>query len=72
MPEDSKLQGAVHIKVKENITLEHLQSIVGNIVGLSGCRTCGLMGVDLRLSGDPVESSQIAKLPGVQSVGFGA
>ncbi|HUV97759.1 MAG TPA: hypothetical protein VMV98_09835 [Acidobacteriaceae bacterium] len=72
MPEGSKLHGPVHLTVKENISLEQLQSIIGTIVGLSGCRTCGIMGIDLRLSGEPVEASQIAKLPGVQSVGFGA
>lgn len=71
MAEISKLQGAVHVKVKENVSLENLQSIVAHIVGMTGCRACGILGIDLRLSGDPVEASQIAKLPGVQSVSFG-
>lgn len=70
MAETSKLKGTVHIKVKEDVSLEHLQSIVATIAGLSGCRTCGILGVDLRLSGDPAELSQIAKLPGVQSADF--
>lgn len=72
MPEGPKLQGPVHITVRENISLEQLQGIIGTLVGLSGCRTCGILGIDLRLSGEPVEANQIAKLPGVQSVGFGA
>ena len=72
MPEGPKLRGPVHITVRENISLEQLQGIIGTIVGLSGCRTCGILGIDLRLSGDPVEASQITKLPGVQSVGFSA
>ena len=71
MPEGLKLQGPVHVTVKENISLEHLQGIVANIVGLTGCRACGILGIDLRLSSEPVEATQIAKLPGVQSVGFG-
>jgi hypothetical protein len=29
------------------------------------------MGIDLRLIGDPAESGELAKLPGVQSVTFG-
>jgi len=65
------LRGTVHIRVKENVTLENLQSLVGHIVNLTGCRTCGLLGVDLRLSGDPVEAPQIANLPGVKTVSFG-
>jgi hypothetical protein len=72
MPEGLKLQGPVHITVRENISLEQLHSILGTIAGMSGCRTCGILGIDLRLTGEPVEANQIAKLPGVQSVGFGA
>jgi hypothetical protein len=68
MPE---LRGSVHVNVVENISLENLQSIVARIAGMSGCRTCGIMGVDLRLTGDPVESHELVKLPGVKSVGFG-
>lgn len=71
MAEQSKLRGTVNIRVAENVTLEHLQSIVANLAGMCGCRTCGIMGVDLRLSGDPVETQQIASLPGVKSVSFG-
>jgi len=71
MAEGSNLQGSVHIRVTENVTLEHLQGIVAQIAGLCGCRTCGIMGVDLRLSGDPVEAQQIARLPGVKSASFG-
>jgi hypothetical protein len=65
------LRGAVHVRVAENVSLDHLQSLVAHIAGLTGCRTCGIMGVDLRLTGDPVEAQQIAKLPGVKSVSFG-
>jgi hypothetical protein len=67
----TNLRGIVHVKVSENVSLEHLQGIVSSIVGLTGCRTCGILGIDLRLSGDPVESQQIANLPGVKSVSFG-
>ncbi len=66
------LKGTIHVRVSENVTLENLHSIINGIVGISGCRTCGLLGVDLRLSGDPVELQQVTKLPGVQSVSFGA
>jgi len=67
----STLQGPVHVRVSQNVTLENLQAIVVHIAGMTGCRTCGLMGVDLRLTGDPAELQQVAKLAGVQTVTFG-
>jgi hypothetical protein len=67
----STLQGPVHVRVSQTVTLENLQSIVAHIAGMTGCRTCGLLGVDLRLSGDPAELQQVAKLAGVQTVTFG-
>jgi hypothetical protein len=68
MADQSKFQGAVQIRVTEDVTLENLNEIVARISALSGCRTCGIMGVDLRLSGDPVELQQIADLRGVKSI----
>jgi hypothetical protein len=67
----STLQGSVHVRVSQNVTLENLQAIVAHLAGMTGCRTCGLLGVDLRLTGDPAELQQVAKLAGVQSVTFG-
>jgi hypothetical protein len=61
----------VHVQVKENVTLENLHAMVARIVDLSGCRTCGLLGIDLRLSVDPAEAQDIAKLPGVKGLSFG-
>jgi len=72
MSEGPKLRGSVHVTVRENISLDQLHEIVATISGMAGCRTCGILGIDLRLTGDPVEAGQITKLPGVQSVGFGA
>jgi len=69
MPEN--LRGTVRIRVTENISLENLQGIVARIAGMTGCRPCGIMGIDLQLLGDPAESQEIAKLPGVKSVTFG-
>ena len=66
------LKGTINVRVTENVTLENLHNIVSTIVGISGCRTCGLLGVDLRLVGDPAELQQVSKLPGVQSASFGA
>jgi hypothetical protein len=71
LPPGATLRGSVHIQVTENISLGELHALVTQIAGMSGCRTCGIMGIDLRLSGDPVESQPIAKLPGVKSVSFG-
>jgi hypothetical protein len=65
------LTGKVQIHVSQSVTLDNLQAIIAQIAGLTGCRACGILGVDLQLTGDPVELQQIAKLPGVQSVTFG-
>jgi hypothetical protein len=75
MPEPSlarpaSLKGTINVRVSENVTLENLHSIVTHIVGLSGCRTCGLLGVDLVLGGDPADLQQVAKLSGVTSASF--
>jgi hypothetical protein len=66
-----KLPTVVQVRVKENVTLENLHGIISGIGGIYGCRACGLLGIDLRLTGegDPEEFQQIAKLPGVKSVG---
>ena len=66
------LKGTIKIRVSQNVSLENLHSLIDRIVGISGCRTCGLGGIDLHLSGDPVELQEVAKLPGVQSVSFGS
>jgi hypothetical protein len=71
MSEGSKLRGRVHVRVSGNITLENLNRIVAQVGGLAGCTHCGILGIDLILSGDPVESQQLSKLQGVQSVSFG-
>jgi hypothetical protein len=67
----SKLQGVVKIRVKQDVSLEQLHDLINTVVGKTGCETCGIMGVDLRLSGDPVELDEITKLPGVKSASFG-
>ena len=71
MPDQFPLRGVVRIQVTPNVTLDNLQSILSTIGGLNGCRTCGILGIDLRINGDAVESQQIASLPGVKSVSFG-
>ena len=75
MPEPSAakvsgVKGTLNIRVNENVTLENLQGILARVVGLTGCRTCGLLGVDLVLGGDPVELQEITKIPGVASASF--
>jgi hypothetical protein len=67
----SSFKGTINVRVSENVSLDELRGIIGRIGGLHGCTTCGLMGIDLRLSADPVELQQLQKLPGVQSVSFG-
>jgi len=68
----ANFKGTVRVNVDQNITLDNLHSLVARITKFAGCPSCGLLGVELRLLGDPVEKNEIAKAPGVTSVGFGA
>jgi hypothetical protein len=58
----------VQVRLAENVDLETIIIIVRGIGGHYGCNTCGLAGVDLALSADPVEAVEFSRLPGVQSV----
>lgn len=62
----SSARTTVKVHLKENVDLETLGRIISGIGGRYGCRTCGLMGVDLELSGDPGDLSEITSLPGVK------
>jgi hypothetical protein len=65
------VKGVINVRLSEKVTLDNLNAIVARVAGLTGCTHCGLLGIDLRLTGDPVEAQQLKGLPGVQSVGFG-
>jgi hypothetical protein len=58
---------SLHLRVNEKVTLDTLQAILAKIGGMTGCTRCGLLGVDLRITGDPVEAHQF-QLPGVVSI----
>jgi hypothetical protein len=58
----------IRVNLKENVTVDAISEIVSIIGGRYGCRTCGLMGVDLHLSGDPGDLAQVRELAGVHSV----
>lgn len=60
----------INVNLAKSIELPQINNVIGSIVGRMGCRTCGLLGFDLRLQGDPGEFSETANLPGVKSVGF--
>lgn len=61
---------SVKVTLKENVDLASITNIISGIGGRYGCRTCGLMGIDLHLSGDPGDLPEIASLPGVKSASF--
>jgi hypothetical protein len=58
------------VNLAKTVDLVQLNTIIGSIGGRYGCRTCGLLGFDLELQGDPGDFSDVAALPGVQSVNF--
>jgi hypothetical protein len=62
---------SVEVVVRSNIHAEQISELVTRVGGLHGCRTCGLVGIDLRLVGsDPAELEEhgLAEVPGVLSV----
>ena len=63
-------RSTVRVNLAPNVDVEKITAIVAAIGGRYGCRTCGLLGFDLQLAGDPGDFSQIEKLPGVASVGL--
>jgi hypothetical protein len=65
------LRGTVHARVAKNVTLQNLTRLIEHVGGLAGCHACGLLGIDFRITGEPVESHQAPQLPGVKSVSFG-
>jgi hypothetical protein len=58
----------IHVNLDNNVKLDAITGIIGSIGGRYGCRTCGLLGIDLHLSGDPGDFSEVESLPGVHSV----
>ena len=60
----------IHLQVNEKVTLDTLNTLLGRITTMVGCTHCGLLGVDLRLTGDPVEAKQF-QMPGVTSAKIG-
>jgi hypothetical protein len=58
----------IKVNLKGSVDLPTITKIIGTIGGRYGCITCGLLGFDLQLAGDPGDFSEVSKLPGVQSV----
>lgn len=61
----------VSVVVDSKVNLDQVGELVGRIGGMVGCRTCGLIGIDLRITGgDPEQLKQLELqgLPGVSSV----
>ncbi|MDQ2834363.1 MAG: hypothetical protein M3Y50_11570 [Acidobacteriota bacterium] len=61
----------ISIRLASHANLETITKIVESIGGRYGCTTCGLAGIDVRLSGDPVEFEQFSQIAGVKSVNVG-
>ncbi len=66
MSSPSRTTVTVHVQPKVNV--EALSHIITTIGGRYGCRTCGLMGIDLHLTGDEGDPYELAKVTGVKPV----
>jgi len=48
----------ITVSLKKQPNLEAISTIIAGIGGRYGCRTCGLLGVDVVLKGDPAEAAK--------------
>jgi len=61
---------SVVVAANSTINLKEITGLVARIGGMVGCRTCGLIGIDLRLIGvDPAEIKDAKILEGLPGVG---
>ncbi len=62
--------GKVTISVSDSVKVETLHAAVDNIVKLTGCLGCGLVGIDLTFRGGDPDLGNIRNLPGVNGATF--
>ena len=62
--------GTVQVNVVEHVKLDTLHAALDNIVKLTGCLTCGLVGIDLIFRGGDPELGGVRNLPGVAGASF--
>jgi hypothetical protein len=67
----SMSNASLQVRVTPNVTPEALSQVLASIMRLRGCVSCGLLGVDLRITGDPAEINELKNIQGVQSVSMG-
>jgi hypothetical protein len=48
----------ITVSLKKSPNVEAISTIIAGIGGRYGCRTCGLLGVDVVLKGDPAEAAK--------------
>jgi hypothetical protein len=57
----------VNVHLQPKVTVEAISNIISTIGGRYGCRTCGLMGIDLHLTGDTGDPYELASVEGVKN-----
>jgi hypothetical protein len=57
----------VNVHLQPKVTVEAISNIISTIGGRYGCRTCGLMGVDLHLTGDAGDPYELANVAGIKN-----
>jgi hypothetical protein len=62
--------GTVTVNVIEGVKLDTLHQALDQIVKLTGCLGCGLVGIDLSFRGGDPELGGVRNLPGVTGATF--
>ncbi len=60
-------KAVLHLTASPKVTLEDLKLVLERAVGIGGCLTCGLLGIDLHFhGGDPIlEKLHVPNIGGV-------
>jgi hypothetical protein len=64
----TKPRNVVQIVARPGVQLDSLNKAIALAVGQTGCRTCGLIGVDLHLVGGDPAFDQVRGIEGIDAV----
>ena len=65
-----RLTGSVQLAFRDRVNVKDVHAAIDRILGIAGCPTCGLLGLDLHLHSQPVALDRFRDIKGVMGVGI--
>jgi hypothetical protein len=59
---------SIQVQFSHDVTKENVLAAIERVLNVSGCSTCGIRGIDLRLIGSDPIFQEVGRLPGVASI----